>query len=965
MKQQVTLYLFLLFLAASQFSFAQQFHLVRDIDTSTSSNPQINSYMPYGNFLPAATLNGFTYFAANDGSHGRELWRSDGTSAGTTLCADIYPGEQSSNPQQIVICNNKLFFITKDSFDVTEIWLSDGSVTGTKRVFRIAYINNIVATDTVVYFNTFNKIYKTNGTPEGTSIVKDFTQDNGVFLGWLSVAHGRLFFQAFTDDNNHNGSYMRLWMSDGTTAGTAIVGDNIVDPGFPVQGNDDYFYFTGHTPADPTTKLLFGRISQPSQALQLPGTEYLRVQSGTTPVFHNNSLFFISEIQNKIKALYRYNFNESLPTRFLKEVTPGNDMSYALNLIVSGNLVYLTTRLYNESDSTSGYEIWSSDDALNTVRLLSATNAANNINIPTLFDVNGTVYFAGYDSLHGIEPWKSDGTVSGTVMLKDIVPGSANSNRWSYGFGSAGNKVLFAAFSSVGNELWASDGGTGGTQLLKDINQTTSTGSMPAYAIGRKDKIIFTAPQSDDGIYKLWISNGTTQGTKPVEGFISFAFPSQYISYGNGDSIYCFGQTGLAGKYGIYGVNVKSWNRWLIKEMPTNDTYVYWAVAGNKFLYFLTYRKDATIWTWWRSDFTSNGTVPVATGGGIFAIQTGASGRPPLVINNTLYYISNETGKAGLWRVEDSANNIVNLTGSNLFNSDAQPQYLTNYKGKLYFTAYNSEGNVRIWRTDGTQNVTTPLAGDYQNPQSLFVAGGRLFFSASSSTDGTELWSTDGATTALLKDINPGTASSGPQTFTRVGGKLFFYADDGEHGFELWKTDGTSAGTMLVKDITPGPNIGYPPYTGDEQTIVNVSGKLCFVVNRNELWTSDGTDTGTQRINDPALAGLSLIQSLVAVENKLWLTGTTYKYGEEPYIGTVAPAPLPLYTFTGNGSFDNPANWLEGKVPPEDIYNGTEVIIKPASNAACIFNQPLHIRGGKLTIAAGAKIILPAELSAF
>lgn len=38
------------------------------------------------------------YFGADDGQHGLELWRSDGTDTGTYLVADINPGSGASNP---------------------------------------------------------------------------------------------------------------------------------------------------------------------------------------------------------------------------------------------------------------------------------------------------------------------------------------------------------------------------------------------------------------------------------------------------------------------------------------------------------------------------------------------------------------------------------------------------------------------------------------------------------------------------------------------------------------------------------------------------------------------------------------------------------------------------------------------------------------------------------------------------
>src|SRR5262245_6581774 len=74
-------------------------------------------------------ISGTAYFAATDGDHGRELWKSDGTAAGTALVADISPGPSSSQPYNLTVVDGTLFFTA-----FGELWKSDGTAAGTTLV---------------------------------------------------------------------------------------------------------------------------------------------------------------------------------------------------------------------------------------------------------------------------------------------------------------------------------------------------------------------------------------------------------------------------------------------------------------------------------------------------------------------------------------------------------------------------------------------------------------------------------------------------------------------------------------------------------------------------------------------------------------------------------------------------------------------------------------------------------------
>ncbi len=114
-----------------------------------------------------------------------------------------------------------------------------------------------------------------------------------------------------------------------------------------------------------------------------------------------------------------------------------------------------------------------------------------------------------------------------------------------------------------------------------------------------------------------------------------------------------------------------------------------------------------------------------------------------------------------------------------------------------------------------------------------------------------QLWVSDGTVPGTHVVASFGSASSGSNAIfnlTTIGSRVFFGVDDGVHGRELWTSNGTAAGTLMVKDIAPGPNSGQPI------SLLNVDGTLYFDASDGthgfELWKSDGSPAGTLMVKD-------------------------------------------------------------------------------------------------------------------
>jgi ELWxxDGT repeat protein len=78
-------------------------------------------------------VNGTLFFDANDGTRGRELWRSNGLASGTSLVKDVHPAKYDSMDYSArpINANGTLFFTADNGVSGPELWRSNGTAPGT------------------------------------------------------------------------------------------------------------------------------------------------------------------------------------------------------------------------------------------------------------------------------------------------------------------------------------------------------------------------------------------------------------------------------------------------------------------------------------------------------------------------------------------------------------------------------------------------------------------------------------------------------------------------------------------------------------------------------------------------------------------------------------------------------------------------------------------------------------------
>ncbi len=811
-----------------------------------------NFYFDWYGLYP---LTGVAYFSADDGIHGRELWRTDGTAGGTFMVKDICPGACNSFPLYYVVATDRIYFAADDGEHGRELWRSDGTEAGTTLVadvepgFRGAGYDGFLALGTSIVFAARTQtggcdLWRSDGTALGTMSIADLCPSLLRALG----TNG--FFSADTP-----GTGRELWSTDGTPGGTQLVLD--INPGNGGSIDEDQF--------------------RPSGAL------YAAVGL--------SRLFFVANDGTSGRELWSSDGTPS-GTQPVKDIATGAPDSTPTFLTMSGGSLF-----FRADDGVHGNELWKSDGSEIGTTLVKDIDSDSFGSAPRLLrDVDGVLFFAASDTDHGGELWRSDGTETGTTLVQDINPGTASSMITSPFFGAAAggsNLYFFADDGTHGLEPWVSDGAT--ATLLLDIfpgsNGSNLNFNFPSEPLVLGATALLLGYNSDVGI-ELYTSDGTPAGTGlladiDVEPSALPPIIDFYFNVGRGVGTAANGGVLFGARDDTHGLepwasDATDAGTVLLGDLATGSTAFgpiwsvprdFSALADRTMFIAQQSSEPSALWT---SDGTAAGTSPVSL--------SGSSGEALELVSNhgiPIIGIGDE-----LWTTDGTPAGATQLFAS-------QGSLLTPSGDSTYFTA--DDGNIgnEIWRTDGTIAGTEVAADVTTGPASsnftqLLDASGTLFFATDDGTSGTEPWVLGPAGAQLLGDVRTGPAGSIEpfleQLFRVVpalassGTRMFFRADDGSHGRELWLSEGNAMDATLVLDIRPGAESSDPIFIASDDLVIYFSAD--DGTHGRELWISDGTELGTHLVKDivPGVEGSRPRDGVVA-------GGTLYFSALDPAFG--------------------------------------------------------------------------------
>jgi ELWxxDGT repeat protein len=438
---------------------------------------------PQGLFETAIALDQTQLFTLNTNSNTRELWRTDGTAQGTSRLKVLKP--DGATVQFLAVTGKRAFFQVDDN----RVWQTNGTTVSGIPAIGLGTIpfntGTVLGKQLLVPVQGLDRteLWSTNGL--ASKRIKQWSYQSAG-IAWtpqyLTTVGNQTFFSMLNSQQQ-----WRLGRTDGTTQGTIELPQ--VNPAAEsVTPGKNRVYFEGETPEK--------------------GFEWW-TSDGTVA-----------------------------GTKLLKDILPGPNSSGPRMLAGLGD------RFFALANSAEGYELWVTQGTTETTKKVKRIGDVSGMADRSFFTHQNKLFFAASNAF-----WVTDGTTAGTQKLADL--GQVQN------FVVFKDKLYFAATGPQGMELWTSDGTVAGTEQVLDIFPGTEIlprpcpppppiappnycapivmerSSSPSSLVVRGDRLYFIAinPIGNTGVTEtsLWVSDGTSKGTKRVQQL--------RIGYGGSDRI--------------------------------------------------------------------------------------------------------------------------------------------------------------------------------------------------------------------------------------------------------------------------------------------------------------------------------------------------------------------------------------------------------------------------------------------
>lgn len=414
-------------------------------DGTAAGTFQLGTLASYG-YGRLLRMGDHVYYTSFDPPTGEELWRTDGTIAGTRLVRDYLPGVTSSLPRSLTALGSCLVYSGQTPpIGGLEPYVSDGTFGGTGRLLDLMPGPNgsnprwfvrlgdraLFVADDGVHGSEF---WVTDGSLAGTSLVTDFTPGPGGTEAVLAgAAGGRAWFTVGYSP------IRELLASDGTAAGTLRVQAWPSVPavqelaGFVAVGGRAWFCTRFYLGNNQSSWELWSSDGS-AAGTQSHGQVWLPAYrpSDPKPRLWALGARLLCERETAAEGIEPWIFDPATNTfTLVQDFTPGAASSWIAEAAPLANGRFALT-----AGARPAPDLWSIDATGATPPLLLHAR------VDTLMPVGARyVYFSGEDGVQGYELWRTDGTPSGTQRFGGEVFAGAH-GLWTDAHEVSGGRLL-------------------------------------------------------------------------------------------------------------------------------------------------------------------------------------------------------------------------------------------------------------------------------------------------------------------------------------------------------------------------------------------------------------------------------------------------------------------------------------------------------------------------------------------